>query len=415
MAKIGAAAAVREDRLWQRHMDMARIGGTPKGGVNRPALSPEDAEARRLLVSWAKARGFATYVDEIGNLFVRRPGRRVDAPPVLTGSHMDSQPTGGRFDGIYGVLAGFEALEALEDVGLATERPIEAVAWTNEEGSRFQPGTMGSAVFAGAKRVADLLGITDKSSTRLGDALEQTLAATPDVQHRRTGFPLTAYIEAHIEQGPLLERAGTPIGVVSAIQGVRWFSVEVLGDEAHAGTMPRAGRRDALQAALRAVQRLGQEFADPADTIRFTVGRFEVYPGSPNTVPGRVSFTIDLRHPDRDTLQRLGDRIAPLAAETAAPCAAQVTETIHSRPVQFDPAVTGRIAAAADRLGLRHMPIVSGAGHDAMYLAKLCPTGMIFVPCAKGISHNEAESATPADLAAGARVLAEVLVGLANG
>ena len=415
MANSEAAAAVREDRLWQRHMDMAQIGATPKGGVNRPALSPEDAEARRLLVGWAKARGFTTYVDEIGNLFIRRPGRRADVPPVLTGSHMDSQPTGGRFDGIYGVLAGFEVLEALENAGIATERPIEAVAWTNEEGSRFQPGTMGSAVFAGAKKAADLLGIADKAGTKLGDALARTLAATPDVQPRPTAFSVAAYIEAHIEQGPLLERAGTTIGVVSAIQGVRWFSAEVIGDEAHAGTMPRAGRRDALLAALRVVQRLSQEFADAADTIRFTVGRFEVFPGSPNTVPGRVFFTVDLRHPDRDTLQRLGDRIAPLAAEAAGPCTVQVTETIHSRPVQFDPAVTGRIAAAAGRLGLRHMPIVSGAGHDAVYLAKLCPTGMIFVPCAKGISHNEAESATPADLAAGTRVLAEVLVELANG
>lgn len=407
-----AAAAIHEARLWQRHLDMAKLGATAKGGVNRQALSAEDMAARRLLMSWAAARGFAVSTDAIGNLFVRRRGSEAGAAPVMTGSHMDSQPTGGRFDGIYGVLAGFEALEALEDAGIATRHPIEVVAWTNEEGSRFPVGAMGSAVFAGRLPLEQALAVVDPAGTTVEAALTQTLAAAP-VPHRSLGGKVTAYVEAHIEQGPRLEAECKTIGVVTAIQGSRRYAVEVVGEEAHAGTTPLRARKDALSSAVAIVTALEKLMHDPSDTIRFTVGRFEVHPGSPNTVPGRVYFTIDFRHPDLAVLDERGGRVAEVAAAHARGCVVTVTSLTNVPPTVFAPSIVGLIRDTAVRLGLPYMDMPSGAGHDAMHIATLCPAGMIFVPCARGVSHNEAESATPADLAAGARVLVEVLTALA--
>jgi N-carbamoyl-L-amino-acid hydrolase len=409
-----AADGIDEARLWQRHMAMARFGARADGGVDRQALSEEDIAARRQLIGWAEARGFACAVDPIGNLFVRREGRERDLPPVLTGSHLDSQPTGGKFDGAYGVLAGLEALEALEDLSLSTRRPIEAVAWTNEEGSRFQPGAMGSAAFVGRVQLDALRATVDRAGTRLGAALDQTLAATPSAARRALGFPVAAYVESHIEQGPLLEADGKVIGAVTGIQGSRWFAVEVTGEEAHAGTTPLKARKDALKAATAMVAALESLMDDAHDIVRFTVGRFEVSPNSPNTVPGRVFFTIDFRHPDPAVLQRLGDRIEATCRGQARGCAVTVTPTFDAPPTDFTPEIVALVSAAAARLGLPHRDIFSGAFHDAKFLAEIAPTGMIFVPCARGISHNPAESAKPADLAAGARVLAEVLAELAQ-
>src|SRR5271170_4061192 len=412
--RAGAAAGIDEARLWQRHMAMARLGARPDGGVNRQALSDEDIAARRTLIGWAASRGFACAVDPIGNLFVRRAGSEPDLPPVLTGSHLDSQPTGGKFDGAYGVLAGFEVLEALEDLKLPTRRSIEAVAWTNEEGSRFQPGAMGSATFVGRMKLAALLDTVDRAGIRLGDALQATLAATQGIARRNLGFAVASYVEAHIEQGPLLEAERKVIGAVTGIQGSRWFAVEVKGEEAHAGTTPLKIRKDALKAALSMVGALEALMQDDSDTVRFTVGRFEVSPNSPNTVPGRVFFTIDFRHPDPAVLRRLGDRIEPVCRAQARGCAVTVTPTFDAPPTQFAPAIVASVSGAAARLGLPHMDIFSGAFHDAKFIAEIAPTGMIFVPCANGISHNPAESATPSDLAAGACVLAEVLAELAD-
>ncbi|HEX2113439.1 MAG TPA: M20 family metallo-hydrolase [Alphaproteobacteria bacterium] len=401
-------------RLWQRHVEMGRIGATPKGGVNRQALSPEDAKARSLLASWARARGFGVFTDRIGNLFVRREGTDASARPVLTGSHLDTQPTGGRYDGAYGVLAGFEVLEALEDGGVKTRRPLELVAWTNEEGSRFQPGAMGSAVFAGTYDLAKMLAVTDRAGVVLRDALAQTLAAAPATPRTALGFPVDGYVEAHIEQGPILEATGNTIGVVTMIQGSRRFTVDVVGEEAHAGTTPRRARKDALSAAVKIVSALEDLMRDDADVVRFTVGRFEVYPGSPNTVPGRVHFTIDFRHPDAKVVRELGDRVAGVANANAKGCAVTVTDISYVEPTVFAKPVVDLVRDTAEALGLKHMDMPSGAGHDAMHMNALCPTGMIFVPCLRGISHNEAESATAGDLAAGCRVLADALVALAN-
>ncbi|MBN9487527.1 MAG: Zn-dependent hydrolase [Alphaproteobacteria bacterium] len=410
-----SSSAVQEDRLWQRHADMAKLGGTPKGGVNRQALSAEDAAARNQLLDWAKARGFAAFTDAIGNLFVRRDGSDAKAPPVMSGSHMDSQPTGGRFDGMFGVLAAFEALEALEDAGIRTRRPVIAVAWTNEEGSRFQPGAMGSAVFAGTYKLDEMLATKDWKGVVLGDALEETLKAAPaPMRDGNPGFDVGFYIEAHIEQGPRLEASQKTIGVVTAIQGSRRYIVEIDGEEAHAGTTPRAARKDAFAAATRVAAAMYEATADADDTLRFTIGRVEVSPGSPNTVPGKVTFTIDMRHPDDGVLEAHEKKLNDIVSRRAKPCPARIERVTNVAPTGFDSRVIDLVRSKAQALKLTHMDMPSGAGHDAMHIAKLCPAGMIFVPCERGISHNEIENATPADLAAGTRVLVEVLQELAN-
>ena len=409
-----AVARVDEDRLWQRHMQMAQIGAIPGNGVNRAALSKEDIAARKLLIGWARARNFPVSTDAIGNLFVRREGLDATAPPIMTGSHMDSQPRGGRFDGIFGVLAGLEALEAIDAAGVRTQRPIELVAWTNEEGGRFPPCTMGSAVFTGARRLDEFLEVRDNEGVALRDALAATLAATPDAGKRELMTPAAAYVEAHIEQGPRLEMEEKTIGVVTGIQGLRWFNIEVSGKTDHAGTTPLALRKDALKDALAIINALTALASDPADTVRFTVGRMLVTPNSPNSVASHVLFSVDLRHPDLATIRRLGDAVEPTARTATQRCAIKVTPTLHDDPCTFDPLVVGAVERAANALGLPNMRLPSGASHDANYMARRCPTGMIFVPCENGVSHNEAENAKPSDLAAGARVLTATLLDLAD-
>ncbi len=409
-----AAAAVNERRLWQRHMEMAKIGETPKGGVNRQALTPEDVRARALLPDWAAELGFECTMDEIGNMFVRRQGTERDATPVMTGSHIDTQPSGGRFDGIYGVLAGLEALQAVEDAGLATRRPLEAVVWTNEEGSRFMPGCMGSSVFAEPGLLEQMLCSEDMDGVSVTKALTELGVAMPAVRARPLGGGVAAFIEAHIEQGPELEATNNTIGVVTGIQGTRRFLIEVHGEDAHAGTTPRKRRKDALSAAVAMVAGLERLMYDEHDIVRFTVGRFVVSPNAPSVVPGHVAFTIDFRQPEQEVLTRLGDQVEAVCRANAKACAVGVSETSRTEPTKFEGLVPDTIDSVAKRLDLPHMHIFSGASHDAQNLFKICPTGMIFVPCEKGISHNEAESATPADLAAGARVLAGVMVAIAN-
>jgi N-carbamoyl-L-amino-acid hydrolase len=409
-----AIRRVDETRLWQRHAQMAQIGAIPGDGVNRAAFSTEDIRARRLLVSWAEARNFEVSMDGIGNVFVRRPGLEPNAAPVLSGSHMDSQPRGGRFDGIYGVLAALEAIEAIDEAGVKTRRSIELVAWSNEEGGRFSPCTMGSAVYTGAKTLGEVAGAQDNDGVVLRDALAETLAALPHVRKREFNAPAAAYIEAHIEQGPLLELEGKTIGVVTGIQGLRWFNVEVFGETAHAGTTPLRVRKDAVRAAVAVIQALAEHIRDPDDIVRFTVGRMLVTPNSSNSVASHVLFSVDLRHPDLATVQQLGESVAEIARQAAAPCTVKITPTLHDDPCTFDASVVASIENAAGRLGLAHMRLPSGASHDAMYMSRVCPTGMIFVPCEKGVSHNEAENATPGDLAAGARVLTATLLDLAS-
>lgn len=414
MADTKPSHFVSQDRLWQLVMDVAQYGALAKGGVNRQALSTEDRAARNHLIAWAQTRGLGVSQDGIGNLFIRRDGADPHLAPVLTGSHLDSQPTGGKFDGAYGVLAGLEALDALNDSGVETRRSLEVVAWTNEEGSRFSPGAMGSSIFAGIRSLDSVLDVTDGDGVMLRDALDATLASA-DIPPHDDIPSVHAYVEAHIEQGPILEEKAIPIGVVTGIQGIRRFNIDITGEEAHAGTTPRRSRRDAMAAAVTmvdALERLARK-DDDDDRVRFTVGRFRVSPGSPNTVPGHVHFSIDLRHPDEALLRDIGDRIHEVAAHKAAPCTAGVTDISLVPPTIFPASVVDVVRRSAVALGYEVWDLPSGAGHDAMHLARICPAGMIFIPCLRGISHNEAESASPEDLANGARVLADTLMALA--
>jgi len=395
-------------------MEMAKIGAIPGNGVNRAAFSTEDIAARRRLVEWGRARQFSVSVDGIGNLFLRREGLERDAAPVLTGSHMDSQPRGGRFDGIYGVLAGLEALEAIDAAGEKTRRPIELVAWSNEEGGRFAPCTMGSAAFTGSRPLVEFLDVTDNEGTALRDALKDTLAAIPDAAPRAFSTPVAAYVEAHIEQGPRLEMEGKTIGVVTGIQGLRWFNIEVIGETAHAGTTPLAVRRDAMREAVAIIVALQKLAQSADDSHRFTVGRMLVTPNSPNSVASHVLFSVDIRHPEPAIIRRLGEAVEPTVRGAAARCEIKVTPTLADDPCAFDREVIDTVERAANELGISSVRMPSGASHDAMYLSRVCPTGMIFVPCKRGVSHNEAENAKSEDLAAGARVLTATLLELGN-
>jgi N-carbamoyl-L-amino-acid hydrolase len=404
------AAAVDEARQWDRLMALARIGAIAGDGVNRQALTALDREARRLIIGWAEAAGAQVSVDAAANLWLRLEGKDPTAAAILTGSHMDSQPAGGRFDGAYGVVAGLEVLSALHDSGLRLERPLEVVAWTNEEGSRFAPGCMGSMAWSGQRPLAAFAEITDADGVRFGDALAEHLAAEADLSRRPLGGQPHAYIEAHIEQGPRLEAEGLDIGVVTGIQGSRWFGVTILGASAHAGTTPVSQRRDALQAAVRAINALNGLMADPSDRLRFTIGSLTVEPGSSNSVAGRVRFTIDLRHPDRAVLAERGDVVESTIRAAVGPAAeVAVAETFNAPPLDFDPAVIDGLIAAAEALELRWTAMPSGAFHDAQLVAGVAPSAMIFVPSHDGISHNPAELTTEPQLAKGTRVLAAAL------
>jgi N-carbamoyl-L-amino-acid hydrolase len=409
-----AAAAVDEQRQWDRLMAMAKIGAIPGDGVNRACLTELDRQARRLLIGWAKEIGATVSVDAAANLWLRREGSDPDAASVVTGSHMDTQPNGGRFDGIYGVIAGLEAITALHQAGATTRRPIEVVAWTNEEGGRFAPGCMGSMSWSGFRKIEDFADVVDPDGERFADALATHLAAESDLPRRPLGSRPHAYVEAHIEQGPRLEAEGLDIGVVTGIQGSRWFTVTLTGDTAHAGTTPLALRRDAVQDMVRAIGALNALMHDPKDVLRFTVGRIVVEPNTSNSVANRASFTIDFRHPDKDMLLARGDAVAGVVQAAVRDAGVTVQENFHALPVEFSPLVIDAVERAATEQRFRHMRLPSGAFHDAQFVVPVCPTGMIFVPCLKGISHNPAEYSEPGQLAAGTRVLAQTLAELAT-
>ncbi len=415
-------AAVSEARQWQRLMEMGALGGFTDAdgnwGVNRACLTENDRKSRRLLISWAEAAGLTTSVDRLGNLFLRHEGIDPMLAPVLTGSHMDSQPAGGRFDGIWGVLAGLEAVQALREAGVTTRRPIEVVAWTNEEGGRYAPGCMGSMAYAGYRPPETWDAVLDKEGIPFGQALTDMLATESDIPRRPLGVvegqaPF-AYVEAHIEQGPTLESQDADIGVVTGIQGSRWFLVEITGKSDHAGTTPVGLRRDAVQDMVRAINALNLLMADPTDTLRFTVASIEILPNSSNSVAQTARFTIDLRHPDNAILQPRGNAIEGVIQSAMRHCTARVTERFHATPTIFAALVPDAVEAAARAQGLRALRMPSGAFHDAQFMHPHCPTGMIFVPCRGGVSHHPSEYSEPHELAAGARVLAQVLLDLAN-
>src|ERR1700730_10988886 len=397
---------VNGERLWASLMELARIGATPKGGVCRLAARDLDGEARRLFIRWCEEAGCSVTVDRIGNIFARRPGRSPDLPPVMTGSHLDTQPTGGKFDGAYGVMAGLELVRTLNDLGYETEAPVEIVAWTNEEGSRFSPAMVGSGAFTGVFNLASALATRDNNAPdlTLGAELERIgfAGAAPVGAH-----PVAAYFEAHIEQSPTVEAAGLPIGIVTGAQGERWYEITVTGQEAHAGPTPMPRRRDALVGAARmvdAVNRIGHAHAPSACA---TVGFVQVSPNSRNTIPGRVFFTVDFRHPEDAVLSAM-DRELRQACDAAAGAIGletDVKEFWYFPPTLFDRDLVATVRRAAEAQGYPHQDIISGAGHDAVSLARVTPAAMIFVPCVGGISHNEIEDAKPEDLTAGCNVL----------
>jgi N-carbamoyl-L-amino-acid hydrolase len=408
------AARVDAARLWERHQRLARHGATADGGVNRQALSAEEIAAWRELVGWGREEGLAAFTDPVGNLFLRLEGSDAEAVPVLTGSHLDSQPSGGKFDGVFGVLAGLEAAQSIRAAGITLRRPLEIVAWMNEEGSRFVPGMMGSAAFTGAAPLDTFLPVRDASGISVREGLAALHDAFPDLPSRPLRRPVAAYVEAHIEQGPILEREGYSIGVVTGIQGKRTFRVTVRGEEAHAGTSAPRERKDALLAAVRMIAALDAAMRDGDDVVKFTVGRLNVMPNAPSVVAGTAVFSIDLRHVDSAILAALGDRITGICAAQAGRCSVDVAELTRASSLTFPESMTRLVRESAASLGVPAMDIYSAAGHDARFLHAVCPTGMIFVPCKEGISHNARESATPEDLAAGTRVLVDVLMKLAS-
>jgi beta-ureidopropionase / N-carbamoyl-L-amino-acid hydrolase len=413
--ELPALPALRIDgsRLWASLMRLAQIGATPKGGVCRLALTDLDREARDLFTAWASEIGCSVRVDAIGNVFARRAGRRDDVPPVMTGSHIDTQPTGGKFDGNYGVLAGLEVLRTLNDAHIVTAAPLEVAVWTNEEGSRFVPVMMGSGVFVGAFTLEHALARQDRDGVCVADALAAIgyAGAQP-----AGGTPVGAYFEAHIEQGPVLEAHDTTIGVVLGALGQRWYDVTIHGMEAHAGPTPMELRRDALLVAadlIRAVNRIALEHAPHG---RGTVGSVEVHPNSRNVIPGRVKLSVDLRAADSAALDAMDAALRQACTTLGA--ATQVTleleQVVHFAPQPFDAALVGAVRDGARALGLSAMDVISGAGHDAVYLARIAPAAMIFVPCKDGISHNEIEDARPEHLEAGCNVLLHAMLAAAE-
>lgn len=404
---------VNEARLWQSLMDMGQVGALPHGGCCRTALSPEDKAGRDLFVRWAREAGCEVTSDVVGNLFARRPGRRPERAAVATGSHLDTQPHGGKFDGIYGVLAGLEVVRALNDARIETEAPIDVVVWTNEEGVRFGPPLGGSSAFAGVVDVEKL----HATVTLDGTTVRQDLESTGYLGRERPGErKFDCFVEAHIEQGPILEAEGRTIGVVTRVQGLRWLKVTVTGMDGHAGTTPMDRRRDAMQGAAEMLLEINRIAREADRWARLTNGRFEIEPNSGATIPGRVMFICDLRHPEPDAIARLDaqmqDAMRAIAKRRGLEIA--IERVMEKPPVQFAPEIVDTVRAAARDLGYDSIDMLSGAGHDAMNVARVAPAGMIFVPCKDGLSHNEAESAEPAHLAAGAQVLLQALLARAN-
>jgi N-carbamoyl-L-amino-acid hydrolase len=403
------APSINPQRLWNSLMELAKIGATEKGGVRRLALSDLDGQARDLFVRWCKEAGCTVKIDGIGNIFARRAGRNDALPPVITGSHIDTQPSGGKFDGNYGVMSGLEVVRTLNEHNVKTEAPIEVAVWTNEEGSRFTPVMMGSGAFIGAFPLAGTLQRADIDGVTVGQALKQIGYEGPEPVG---GRPVSAYFEAHIEQGPILEDERKVLGVVVGALGLRWYDVIITGQDAHAGPTPMRLRKDAMLAAAGVVGEVNAIAHRYQPNGRGTVGFMQVKPNSRNVVPGEVRFSVDLRHADDGQLEKmeLEMRAACERLAKAQNCSAAVERVANYPACKFDAGCVAAVRNAAQKLGLSNMDIVSGAGHDAIYMARVCPTSMIFVPCEGGISHNEIENAKPEDLAAGCSVLLEVML-----
>ena len=400
---------INGDRLWDSLMELAKIGATTKGGVCRLTLTDLDKQGRDLVIKWAKEAGMTITIDKIGNGFMRRAGRNNALPPIVTGSHIDTQPTGGKFDGNYGVLAGIEVVRTLNDHNIQTEAPIEVSFWTNEEGSRFVPVMMGSGVFAKAFTLEHAYAAKDTEGKTVGDELARIgyIGIEEPGDH-----PIGAFFETHIEQGPVLEDHGVTIGVVQGVLGIRWFDCTVTGMEAHAGPTPMALRKDALQVATHIMQETVASALRHAPHGRGTVGMVHIHPNSRNVIPGEVKFSIDLRNSTDALVDQMADEVKAFAAKMSQQTGLQIKIELVSTysAIGFHQDCIDAVARATKKLGYSNMPVVSGAGHDAVYMAKLAPSGMIFIPCKDGISHNEIEDAKPEHIEAGCNVLLHAML-----
>jgi beta-ureidopropionase / N-carbamoyl-L-amino-acid hydrolase len=400
-------------RLWDSLMAMAEIGATPKGGVRRLTLTDVDKRGRDRFRAECEAAGLAVRVDEIGNMFARRPGRDPSRPPVLFGSHLDSQPSGGKFDGALGVLAGLEVLRSLNDLGIQTEAPLELVNWTDEEGCRFGHSLMGSGVWSGVFTLDKAYALNDTEGVTVRHALDGIGYRGAE---KAAAFAADAYFELHIEQGPILENESRQIGIVTGAQAMVWYDAVATGQDSHAGTTPPSARRDALVCAARVVDLVDRMMRARGDDGRGTVGQLLVSPNSRNVIPGEVRFSVEFRHPDAAEVDRLAAQFPREAGFIARDCGVrlELTELFKIPPQPFDPGCVELVRQGAATLGYSAREIVSGAGHDAVYVARHVPTAMIFTPCKDGLSHNEAESIQPEEAEAGAQVLFQAVLARAN-
>ncbi|MDO6694510.1 Zn-dependent hydrolase [Aliiglaciecola sp. 3_MG-2023] len=404
---------INGERLWSSLMTMAEIGATNKGGCNRQALTDDDKTGRDLFVKWCKEIGCELRVDQMGNLFLRRKGTDNSLPPVLMGSHLDTQPTGGKFDGVYGVLGGLEVLRTLEDNQIETLHPVEVAVWTNEEGARFSPAMIGSGVWCGEFDLDYGLQRTDKNGLTIEQELQRIgyLGESPCAP-----FPIKAAFELHIEQGPILESIGKPIGVVKGVQGMRWYDLVIQGQPVHAGPTPMEQRKDPVKAMAAIVSQLYVLAEQHGPLARATFGDINVSPGSRNTVPETLTLTVDLRHPEQDVLVKMDAQFRQISAQISAECGVDfnILDEWDSPAVVFNQDCINAVRESVEETGFAYEEMFSGAGHDSVYISKVAPTSMIFIPCEDGISHNEAENATPEDITAGCQVLLGAVLKLAS-
>jgi N-carbamoyl-L-amino-acid hydrolase len=404
---------INAQRLWDSLMLFAEIGATDKGGCNRQALTDLDKQARDLWVSWAEDAGCSIRIDTMGNIFARREGLKDDLPVVMTGSHIDTQPTGGKFDGVYGVLASLEVIRSLNDQGVQTNHPIEAVVWTNEEGARFSPAMIGSGVWSGAFSLDYGHARMDKDGKTIQEELRRIdyEGDTPCKPH-----PIKGFIELHIEQGPILENEALQIGILTGVQGMNWYDLTIKGQPVHAGPTPMENRFDPFMGLHKIINKMYEMTAEYEPWSRITFGDITAIPGARNTVPEKLILAVDLRHPDKDILAEMDKRFRQIAHQEceAAGLSCQVGVEWQSPAVVFDSGCIEAVRKATQDLGYLSKEMVSGAGHDAVYVSRVAPTSMIFVPCEKGISHNEAEYSKPGDIEAGCNVLMNAIVELTS-
>ncbi len=398
---------INKQRLWDSLMEMAKIGATDKGGCNRLAATALDGQARDLFVKWCKEAGCSISIDKMGNIFARREGKNNDLPAVVTGSHLDTQPTGGKFDGVFGVLAGLEVLRTLHENDIQTNAPFEFSVWTNEEGSRYAPAMQGSGVYVGRFELEKELDKIDVNGLVLRDELKKIGYLGDEEPGSRN---IGAFFETHIEQGPILENENKEIGVVRLGQGIRWYDITVTGRESHAGSTPMHLRYDAMLGASKIVTEINNIAHNNAPNGLGTVGFMEVYPNSRNTIPGTVKFSADLRNPNPDVLAEMDQQLQSYCQQLAEKHQLEidVDHFWYFAPVEFN--ASDNVQIAAKKLGYSHMDIYAGAGHDACYMADIVPSGMVFTPCKDGISHNEIESTTIEQCEAGCNVLLHAMI-----